>query len=91
MLYNVYNKRMIKQKSDYGTVKNAIEKMLGDTVSVYVDLGRNKHTSYKGVVSACYPALFTVSPSDTFSGQTSLRTGKYKKGRLKAHSFNRPF
>ena len=73
---------MIKQKSDYGTVKNAIEKMLGDTVSVYVDLGRNKHTSYKGVVSACYPALFTVSPSDTFSGKTSFSYSEVMCGQV---------
>ena len=63
---------MIKQKIDYTTVKNGIEGLLGERVKVLVNLGRNKTTSFCGVVSACYPALFTVSPDAPFGGKTSF-------------------
>ncbi len=79
---------MIKQKKDYGKVKEAIEKMLGTAVDVSVNLGRNKRASYKGVVSACYPALFTVSPKDCFSGKTSFSYSEVMCGQVSVKTNN---
>ena len=73
---------MIKQKNDYPAVKSAIEKMLGASVSVSVNTGRNKVATYKGVVSACYPALFTVSPSTEFKGKTSFSYSEVMCGQV---------
>ena len=73
---------MIKSKSNFGAIKAAIEKMLGDTVSVSVNLGRNKRAIYKGKISACYPALFTVSPQDKFNGKTSFSYSEIMCGQV---------
>ncbi|MBP5177502.1 MAG: Veg family protein [Clostridia bacterium] len=62
---------MIKQKNTYNAVVSATRALLGAPVDVSVSLGRNRFVSFKGIVSACYPSLFTVSPTDGFSGKTS--------------------
>ncbi|MBO4572971.1 MAG: Veg family protein [Clostridia bacterium] len=74
---------MIKQKTDYFNVKTALENMLGKEVDVSVNMGRNKFVGFKGVVSACYPALFTVSPKDRFSGKTSFSYSEVMCGNVK--------
>ena len=63
---------MIKQKVDYSNVKKAVERLLGEKVKVAVNVGRNKFVLFKATVSACYPALFTVSPEVPFNGKTSF-------------------
>jgi len=79
----VNNLYMIKQKNDYGSIKSAIEKLLGETVDVSVNLGRNKIERYTGVVSACYQALFTVCPSTAFQGKTSFSYSEVMCGRVR--------
>lgn len=74
---------MIKQKNDYGNVKSAIEKLIGDGVNVSVNLGRNKFTSFSGTVSACYPALFTVVPDLPFNGKTSFSYSEVMCGQVR--------
>ena len=77
---------MIKQKNDFGTVKRAIERMLGSSVDVSVNMGRNKFVSFKGVVSACYPALFTVTPHTPFTGKTSFSYSEVMCGQVRIES-----
>ena len=80
---------MIKQKNDYGKVKTAIETLLGSSVDVSVNMGRNKFVSFKGVVSACYPALFTISPQTPFTGKTSFSYSEVMCGQVRINEIGR--
>ena len=74
---------MVKQKIQFSTVKADIENKLGKPVKVLVNLGRNKFAQYDGVVTNCYPALFTVSPLAPFSGKTSFSYSEVINGTVK--------
>lgn len=41
-------------------VKEQIENLVGKKVKVKVNIGRNKHEYYEGVIVGTYPFLFTV-------------------------------
>ena len=53
---------MIKNFQTLTAVKTAIKNLQNKPVAVTLNLGRNKFVSYKGKVTAVYPALFTVTP-----------------------------
>ena len=62
---------MIKSTGNITKVKDGIKSLYGSNVFVKVNLGRNKFATYRGKVSGVYPALFTVSPTDSFRGKTT--------------------
>ena len=63
---------MIKSKESITSAKEKIKSYFEKDVEVKVNLGRNKFAIYKGKVTNIYPALFTITPYDTFSGKTSF-------------------
>lgn len=46
------------------SVKLKLRSMVGKNVSVKVDIGRNKHEVYEGILYATYPAIFTIKVGD---------------------------
>ena len=71
---------MIKNALSVTGTKEKVKSFSGKNVEVKVNRGRNKFTSYKGTVTAVYPALFTVTPMDTFNGKTSFSYYEYMCG-----------
>ena len=49
---------------DVSHVKNDIKRIIGSTVSLETNRGREKSIIRKGVVSNVYPSIFTVCLSD---------------------------
>ena len=75
---------MIKNSLSLIEVKNNIKNMQYKSVSVTINLGRNKLVSFDGKVDGVYPALFTVSPFDkAFKGKTTYSYSEYMCGRVK--------
>jgi len=59
------------------------------SVSVTINLGRNKLVSFIGKVQGVYPALFTVSPIDkSFRGKTTYSYSEFMCGRVKIKEIN---
>ena len=80
---------MIKSSLSLTEVKSNIKKMQEKSVSVTVNLGRNKVVSFIGKVKSVYPALFTVSPLDnSFKGKTTYSYSEYMCGRVKLKEIN---
>ena len=77
------NMLMIKSIGNFASVKSAVEKLQGKPVSVVQNLGRNKFTSYDGVVTGVYQALFTVLPSNAYNGKTSFSYSEIMCGSVK--------
>ena len=63
---------MIKPNKNIKEVKQMVKDCAAQRVTVRVNLGRNKSTSFSGVLSGVYPALFTVQPDDKgYLGKTA--------------------
>ncbi len=78
---------MIKAKRSLNDVKREINSFSGKSVTVKVDLGRNKSVKYTGILSGIYPSLFTVSPDDkNFLGKTSYSYADVLCGSVKLNS-----
>ena len=71
---------MIKSALSVVGTKEKVKSFSGKNVEVKLNLGRNKFASYKGTVTAVYPALFTVTPNDAFNGKTSFSYSGYMCG-----------
>lgn len=76
---------MIKASGSIEDAKKLINdlKCNGQRLDVTVNLGRNKTAKYSGFVTNVYPALFTVSPTDKFSGKTSFSYSELLCGGVK--------
>ena len=75
---------MIKSTTSLSQVKNSIKNMQSKSVSVTINLGRNKLVNFIGKVEGVYPALFTISPIDkAFKGKTTYSYSEYMCGRVK--------
>lgn len=75
---------MIKSSLSLNEVKNNIKSMQNKSVSVTINLGRNKLVNFVGKVEGVYPALFTVNPIDkAFKGKTTYSYSEYMCGRVK--------
>ena len=75
---------MIKSTTSLSQVKKSIQNMQSKSVSVTLNLGRNKLVSFIGKVEGVYPALFTISPIDkAFKGKTTYSYSEYMCGRVK--------
>ena len=74
---------MIKSVQSLAKTKEKIKSFLGKDLEFKVNLGRNKFASYKGTVTAVYPALFTVTPNEAFNGKTSFSYSEYMCGVVK--------
>ena len=80
---------MIKSSLTLSEVKSSIKNMQEKSVSVTINMGRNKLVSFIGKVQGVYPALFTVSPTDkSFRGKTSYSYSEYMCGRVKLKEIN---
>ncbi len=80
---------MIKSSLSLSEVKSSIKNMQEKSVSVTINMGRNKLVSFIGKVQGVYPALFTVSPIDkSFRGKTSYSYSEYMCGRVKLKEIN---
>lgn len=77
---------MIKTTNNLGNVIKAVERLQNKTVKVTQNLGRNKFVSYVGVVTAVYPALFTVEPTAPYNGKTSFSYSEILCGSVKLKS-----
>lgn len=71
---------MIKSTLSVTGTKEKVKSFSGKNVEVKVNLGRNKFASYIGTVTGVYPALFTVTPNQTFNGKTSFSYSEYMCG-----------
>ena len=71
---------MIKSTLSVMGTKEKVKSFSGKNVEVKVNLGRNKFASYKGKVTAVYPALFTVTPFEAFNGKTSFSYSEFMCG-----------
>ncbi len=75
---------MIKSTTSLSQVKASIKNMQDKSVSVTINLGRNKLVNFIGKVEGVYPALFTISPIDkAFKGKTTYSYSEYMCGRVK--------
>ena len=71
---------MIKNSKSITQTKDKILKYFNKSVEFKVNLGRNKFVSYKGKVTAVYPALFIVTPFEAFKGKTSFSYSEFMCG-----------
>lgn len=74
---------MIKSNLTLLQVKQSILDMQEKSVSVTLNLGRNKLVTFKARVQNVYPALFTVCPLDDFKGKTTYSYSEFMCGRVK--------
>ena len=75
---------MIKTSGTIDSAKDEIKSLIEFPVSVTVNMGRNKFSSFKGRLDGVYPALFTVKPLDSdFKGKTTYSYAEYMCGRVK--------
>ena len=75
---------MIKTAVRIIDVKEKIEKLKDKSVTVRVNLGRNKESKFVGVLTNVYPSLFTVKPDDIgYIGKTSYSYAEYICGKVK--------
>ena len=74
---------MIKSIGNISKVKDGIKELYGSDVFVKVNLGRNKYVTYKGKISGVYPALFTISPTDSFRGKTTYSYAEMMCGNVR--------
>ncbi len=74
---------MIKTNKNLNDAKKYVFALKDKPVEVLVNLGRNKTARYRGVVSAIYPALFTVLPNGNFNGKTSFSYSELLCGGVK--------
>ncbi|MBQ8374197.1 MAG: Veg family protein [Clostridia bacterium] len=78
---------MIKPKKTINEIKRMVKDCLQSRIAVQVNLGRNKHMQFCGVLSGVYPALFSITPDEKdFNGKTTYSysdilcgTVKFKK------------
>lgn len=79
---------MIKKSLSIVDTKEKIKLFFNKNVEVKVNLGRNKYVRYKGVVTHVYPALFTVTPNESFNGKTSFSYSEYLCGMVDVKLIN---
>jgi len=73
---------MIKSNGNINQVKQDVQSLYGQEVDVLVNLGRNKFATFYGRVTGIYPALFTVSPLDGFTGKTTYSYSEMLCGKV---------
>jgi uncharacterized protein Veg len=75
---------MIKSSVTLSAVKVEIEGLIGKSVLVKCNLGRNKYITYPARVSGVYASLFTVAPDDkNYLGKTAFSYSEVLCGRVK--------
>lgn len=75
---------MIKSSITISQVKEAIKKLEGKNVLVTLNIGRNKHIKYLGVLNGVYSSLFTVKPEEKeFFYKTAYSYSEYMCGEVK--------
>ena len=75
---------MIKTSKNIKDVKQMVKDCAKQRVTVRVNLGRNKSTSFSGVLSGVYPALFTIQPDDEkYLGKTAYSYADLLCGNVK--------
>jgi len=75
---------MIKSGATISSIKNDIQTLKGNSITVKLNLGRNKFVTFPAVINEIYPSLFTVSPYDkSFLGKTAYSYSEILCGRVK--------
>lgn len=75
---------MIKVNTTINAIKETIAALSGKTVSVKLNLGRNKFVTFPATVNGVYPSLFTVCPFDkNFLGKTAYSYSEILCGRVR--------
>ena len=75
---------MIKVNTTINSIKDTIKNLSGKSVTVKLNLGRNKFVTFHAVVDGIYPSLFTVCPNDrNFLGKTAYSYSEILCGRVK--------
>ncbi|MDE6666851.1 MAG: Veg family protein [Clostridia bacterium] len=75
---------MIKVNTTINSIKDTIKNLSGKSVTVKLNLGRNKFVTFPAVVDGIYPSLFTVCPNDkNFLGKTAYSYSEILCGRVK--------
>ena len=59
-------------RNDVSHVKSDIQRIIGSTVSLETNKGREKSIIRKGVVSNVYPSIFTVQISDNRNSSRNM-------------------
>ncbi len=54
---------------DLGTIKNNVRSLMGQSLDILLNPGRNKISTHCGTVSAIYPSLFTLNLAEEEEGK----------------------
>lgn len=75
---------MRKICDDMGSVKNTVRSLMGQSLEILLNPGRNKISTHSGTVGAIYPSLFTLNLADADEGKqlvfsySDVRCGKVR-------------
>lgn len=74
---------MIKPEVSISAIKNNIRDLYNKTVTVKLNLGRNKFVTFPATLSGIYPSIFTVEPEDkSFLGKTAYSYAEILCGKV---------
>lgn len=84
MRQNGQNISMIKPEITIATIKSNIKEFYLKSVTVKLNLGRNKFVTFPATLSGIYPSIFTVEPEDkNFLGKTAYSYSEILCGKVR--------
>ena len=74
---------MIKPETTINSIKRNIEECYKKSVTVKLNLGRNKFVTFPATLSGIYSSIFTVEPNDkNFLGKTAYSYSEILCGKV---------
>lgn len=74
---------MIKPEITINSIKRNIQSLYKKSVTVKLNLGRNKFVTFPATLSGIYPSIFTVEPNDkNFLGKTAYSYSEILCGKV---------
>lgn len=74
---------MIKPDITINSIKSNIQSLYKKSVTVKLNLGRNKFVTFPATLSGIYPSIFTVEPNDkNFLGKTAYSYSEILCGKV---------
>ncbi|MDE7300622.1 MAG: Veg family protein [Clostridia bacterium] len=74
---------MIKPEITISSIKSNIQSLYKKSVTVKLNLGRNKFVTFPAILSGIYPSIFTVEPNDkNFLGKTAYSYSEILCGKV---------
>ena len=74
---------MIKPDITISSIKSNIQSLYKKSVTVKLNLGRNKFVTFPAILSGIYPSIFTVEPNDkNFLGKTAYSYSEILCGKV---------